>query len=68
MKYFNNRTSDDSYDDKTKSKINDIRLILDRLGNIVGDRTKIKKELYKIKKSKTFLIMKKKRFMIILSN
>ena len=54
MKYFNNRTSDDSYDDKTKSKINDIRLILGRLGNIVGDRTKIKKELYKIKKAKPF--------------
>ena len=30
MKYFNNSTSDE-----IKSKINDIRLILSRLGNIV---------------------------------
>ena len=35
MKYFNNNTSDDTYDDKIKSKINDIRIILSRLGNIV---------------------------------
>ena len=35
MKYFNNSTSDDTYDDEIKSKINDIRLILSRLGNIV---------------------------------
>ena len=35
MKYFNNSTSDDTYDDETKSKINDIRLILSRLGNII---------------------------------
>ena len=52
MKYFNNSTSDDTYDDETKSKINDIRLILSRLGNIVtkNDRKKIKKELYEIEK------------------
>ena len=70
MKYFNNSTSDDTYDDKIKSKINDIRIILSRLGNIAtkNDRKKIKKELYEKKKSKTFQIMKKKRFMIILSN
>ena len=44
MKYFNNSTSDDTYDDEIKSKINDIRLILSRLGNIVTktDRKKIK--------------------------
>ena len=35
MKYFNNSTSDDTYDDKIKGKINDIRIILSRLGNIV---------------------------------
>ena len=50
MKYFNNRTSDDSYDDKIESKINDIRLILSRLGNIARDQKKIKKELYEIEK------------------
>ena len=47
MKYFNNSTNDE-----IKSKINDIRLILSRLGNIVtkNDRKKIKKELYEIGK------------------
>ena len=52
MKYFNNSTRDDTYDDKIKSKINDIRIILSRLGNIVtkNDRKKIKKELYEIEK------------------
>ena len=40
MKYFNN-----SPNDEIKSKINDIRLILSRLGNIItkNDREKIKK-------------------------
>ena len=52
MKYFNNSTSDDTYDDETKSKINDTRLILSRLGNIVtkNDKKKIKKKLYEIEK------------------
>ena len=47
MEYFNNSTNDE-----IKSKINDIRLILSRLGNIVtkNDRKKIKKELYEIEK------------------
>ena len=47
MKYFNNSTNDE-----IKSKINDIRIILSRLGNIVtkNDRKKIKKELYEIEK------------------
>ena len=42
MKYFNNSTNDE-----IKSKINDIRIILSRLGNIVtkNDRKKIKKAL-----------------------
>ena len=53
MKYFNNSTNDDdTYDDKIKDKINDIRMILSRLGNIVtiNDRKEIKKELYEIEK------------------
>ena len=47
MKYFNNSTNDE-----IKSKINDIRLILSRLGNIrtKNDREKIKKDIYEIKK------------------
>ena len=62
MKYFNNSTSDDTYDDKIKDKINDIRIILSRLGNVVtkNNRNKTKKELYEIEKNKTFQIMKKK--------
>ena len=70
MKYFNNSTSDDTYDNKIKSKINDIRLILSRLRNLVTKiyRNEVKKELYEIEKSKTFQAMKKKRFMIILLN
>ena len=57
VKYFNNSTSDDTYDDKIISKINDIRLILTRFGNIVTkkDRKKIKKELYKIEKKQNLL-------------
>ena len=55
MKYFNNRTNDYTYDDEIKSKINDIRLIFSRLGNIVtkNDLKKIKKEFYE-KKAKRF--------------
>ena len=71
FKYFNNSISDDTYDDEIKSKINDIRLILSRLGNIVTKNIekKLKKNFMKQKKSKTFQIMKKrKRFMIILLN
>ena len=43
IKYFNNSTSNDTYDNKIKGKINDIRIILSRLGNIVtkNDRKKI---------------------------
>ena len=70
MKYFNNSTSNDTYDDEIKSKINVIRLILSKLRNIVTKkyRKENKRELYEIEKSKTFQIMKKKRFMIILLN
>ena len=44
MKLFNNNnTNDDTYDDKTRGKISNIRMILSRLGNIVTnkDRRKI---------------------------
>ena len=52
VKYFNNSTSDDTYDDKIKSRVNDIRMTLSRLGNIVTKkyRKEIKKELYEIEK------------------
>ena len=65
MKYFNNSTNDE-----IKSKINDIRIILSRLGNIVtkNDRKKIKKELYEIEKRRNPSDNEKKRFMITLSN
>ena len=69
MKHFNNITNDDTYDNKTKGKRSDIRMILSRLGNIATkkNRKEIKKELYEIEKSKTFQIKKNKRIMIILS-
>ena len=43
MKYFNNSTNDDTYGDKIKGKINDIRMTLGRLGNILikNDKRKI---------------------------
>ena len=42
MKYFNNSTNDDTYNDKIKGKINDIRMIHSRLLNtlIKNDRKK----------------------------
>ena len=45
IKCFNNSTNHDTFDDKINGKINDIRIILSRLGNIVtkNDRKKIKK-------------------------
>ena len=57
MKHFNTDDADDTYDDKIRGKISDIRMILSRLGNTVtnNDRKKIKKELYEIeKKGKAF--------------
>ena len=42
MKYFNKSIYDDTYDDKIKSKINDIRMILSRWGNIVTKNTRKK--------------------------
>ena len=43
MKYFNNSTNDDTYNDKIKGEINDIRMIHSRLLNtlIKNDRKKI---------------------------
>ena len=37
MKHFNNNNTDDNdtYDDKIRGKISDIRLILSRLGNML---------------------------------
>ena len=52
MKYFNNSTSNDTYDDEIKSKVNVIRLILSKLRNIVTKkyRKENKRELYEIEK------------------
>ena len=63
MKYFNNSTSDDTYDDEIESKINDIRLILSRLGNTVAKkyRKDIKKELYEIEKKQNLLDNEKEK-------
>ena len=57
MKYFNNSTNDDTCDDKIKCKINDIRIIISRLGNIVTKtiERKLKKELYEIEKKQNLL-------------
>ena len=51
-KLFNNNTDDDTYDDKIRGKISDVRMILSRLGNIVTnkDRNEIKIDLYEIEK------------------
>ena len=55
-KLFNNNTDNDTYDVKIRSKISDIRMILNRLGNIVTkrDRKDIKKALWYRKKGKHF--------------
>ena len=49
MKHFNNNTNDDTYDDKIRGKISDIRMILSRLGNIVTKmiKRKLKKSFMK---------------------
>ena len=64
IKYFNNNNNDE-----IKSKINYIRIILSRLGNIItkSERMKIKKNFYEIEKRINFQLMKKKkRFIMIL--
>ena len=62
--------TNETYDSKISDKIRDIRVILNRLGNIITkkDKKKIKKELYEVENNSNvnFKIMKKKRFMIIL--
>ena len=72
MKHFNNNTNDDNdtYDDKIRDKISDIRMILSRLENTVtnNDRKKMKKKLYETEKREIFQIRKKKRLMMILLN
>ena len=57
-KHFDNNT----YDDKIRGKISDIRIILSSLGNIVTnkDRKKIKRELYEIAKKKNLSSRKKR--------
>ena len=64
MKHFNNNTNDDdnnninddSYEGKMRDKINDIKVILGRLGNTItkNDRKKIKKALWNRKQEKSF--------------
>ena len=55
MEYVNNSTHDYTYDDKIKGEINDIRIILSRLGNRVSkdERKRIKKELYETEKKQS---------------
>ena len=63
MKHFNNNTNDDTYDDKIRGKISDIRMILSRLGSAVthNDRKKVKRELYEIEKKKNLSDTDKKK-------
>ena len=65
MEYFNNSTNDE-----IKSKINDIRLILSRLGNIVNKnhRKKIKNELYEIEKRQNLSDNEKEKIYGVLLN
>ena len=58
MKYINNNT-----DDKIKAKINNIRTILSRLGNIVtkNNRNKIRRKLYEIEKKQGLTKSQKER-------
>ena len=61
MKHFNMNTNDDTYDDKIRGKISDIRMILSRLGSIITnkDSKNITKELYQIEKKKNLSNKKK---------
>ena len=54
IKHFNNNTDNDTYGDKIRGKISDIRIILSRSKNVVTnkDRMKIKKGLHEIEKNK----------------
>ena len=64
-KYITNNTNDE-----IKSKINYIRILLSRLGNIIteDDRNKLTKNLYEIEKTQKLTKTKKKRFLAILLN
>ena len=58
----------DNTNDEIKSKINYIRILLSRLGNIIteDDRNKLRKNLYEIEKTQKLTKTKKKRFLVIL--
>ena len=63
MKHFNNNTDDDdTYDDKIRDKISDIRMTLSALGKKVidNDRKKIRKKLYEIEKKENLSGKEKK--------
>ena len=58
MKHFNNNTDDaDSYDDKIRGKISDIKMMLSALGNTVtnNDRKKVRTKHYEIEKKQNLL-------------
>ena len=58
MKHFNNNTDDaDSYDDKIRGKISDIKMMLSALGNTVtnNDRKKVRTKRYEIEKKQNLL-------------
>ena len=46
----NNNTDDDTYNNRIRNKMCDIRIILNRLRNIVKDRKEIKKKIYETEK------------------
>ena len=58
IKYISNNT-----DDEIRATINNIRIVLARLGNIITkkDRDKIRKELYEIEKEKRLTKTQKER-------
>ena len=65
-KYITNNTNDE-----VKSKINYIRILLSRLGNIItqdGRKNKLRKNLYEIEKTQKLTKTKKKGFLVILLN
>ena len=69
MKHFNNNTDDDdTYDDKIRGKVSDIRMMLSRLGNTVTNNNskKIRKELYEIEKQENLSDKEKMILMILL--
>ena len=70
IKYTSNNINDD---DEIRAKINKIRIVLARLGNIITrkDRDKIRKELYDIEKKKRLTKAQKEslyKYLIVLAN